>query len=366
MPNGYLVTLGDASLDVNDTINASQVFFTIAPTIGAGSWQWTGVCAGNGSTYSNINDTGIYYEATDGNVYFVPDTWFTTSGTAIVTSAPAYSIPITVDGTSGDDVIDASYTDSDGDQVDAGDGSGALGNEDTISAGDGNDSVEAGLEDDIVYGGGGSDTLEGDAGNDTIYGDSDFIAGAGVAGDDSISGGSGDDVIFGEDGNDTISGDAGNDVIDGGAGADSISGGANDDVIDGGDGADTISGGVDNDTLRGGAGADSIDGDAGDDVIGLGASVDDSKTLDWGGLTSNGTFALTGATETLNVTIATTTNGTGQTANTATQGSPSESGLWVSGITDPVTTTLTFDGLVENANFEIYDSTRIQAAGMTY
>lgn len=39
MPNGYLVTLGDASLGVNDTINASQVFFTIASTIGAGGWQ---------------------------------------------------------------------------------------------------------------------------------------------------------------------------------------------------------------------------------------------------------------------------------------------------------------------------------------
>jgi hypothetical protein len=89
MPNGYLVTLGDSSLDTNDFIDATQIFFTIASTIGTGGWNWTGVWAGNGSTYSNINDTGTYYEATDGNVYFIPDTWFTTSGTAFVTSGPA-------------------------------------------------------------------------------------------------------------------------------------------------------------------------------------------------------------------------------------------------------------------------------------
>jgi hypothetical protein len=80
MPNGYLVTLGDSSLDTNDFIDATQIFFTIASTIGTGGWNWTGVWAGNGSTY---------YEATDGNVYFIPDTWFTTSGTAFVTSGPA-------------------------------------------------------------------------------------------------------------------------------------------------------------------------------------------------------------------------------------------------------------------------------------
>jgi hypothetical protein len=112
MPNGYLVTLGDSSLDTNDFIDATQIFFTIASTIGTGGWNWTGVWAGNGSTYSNINDTGTYYEATDGNVYFIPDTWFTTSGTAFVTSGPAYTAPVVVTGTSGADVIDASYTQS--------------------------------------------------------------------------------------------------------------------------------------------------------------------------------------------------------------------------------------------------------------
>jgi Ca2+-binding RTX toxin-like protein len=336
MPNGYLVTVGDASLDVNDTIDATQVFFTIGATIGTGGWNWSGIWAGNGSFYSNINDTGTFYEGTDGNVYFIPDTWFTTSGSAYVTSAPAFSLSILVDGTSGADVIDASYSDGDGDQVDAGDGSGPSGHEDTISAGDGNDSVEAGLEDDIVYGGGGSDTLEGGSGNDTLYGDTDDVSPGGAPGNDSILGGSGNDVIFGEGGADSIRGDGAADEIDGGEGNDTIAGDA---------GADTI---------RGGLGNDSIDGNDGNDLIGA-DQASDSSTLDWGTLDENGSFAITGASETMNVTITTTTNGAGQTANVQSHGSPAADGLWVSCLSDPVTTTMTFDSLIENANFEIYD-----------
>jgi hypothetical protein len=58
MPNGYLDTLGDSSLDVNDSIDASQVFFTIGITIGAGAWNWSGIWDGNGGFYANIPDTG--------------------------------------------------------------------------------------------------------------------------------------------------------------------------------------------------------------------------------------------------------------------------------------------------------------------
>lgn len=522
MPNGYLVTLGDNSLDVNDFIDASQVFFTIASTIGAGGWNWTGVWDGNGSTYSNINDTGTYYEATNGNVYFVPDTWYTTSGTAYVTSAPAYSTSDSiVTGSIGDDLLDSSYTDSDGDEIDAGDGSGPLGHEDTISAGAGDDTVDAGLEDDLVYGGDGNDSLAGGNGDDTIYGDTDPNApsaspvsitsgnfsntsngytvvaqniesgtltaasvgnvtdGGGWFGasgtisdsdsgvqqqigydlasaqsetltvefdnpideltfttfslrtvdfgevghyalmlngvlvyetdfsstvangsetftvsghgdfdeiiftaleqtdgsdgsdygisditftpspppgnnDDSIDGGAGDDEIFGELGDDTILGGAGNDTITGGSGADSILGEANDDQIDGGSGDDTIDGGTGNDTITGGLGVDSIDGGDGDDLIGEGP-VDDTAILDWSNTAANGSFTLNGASETLNVTITTTTNVAGQTANVQTSGTPAAEGLWVSQITDPITTTMTFDKPVENVSFEIFD-----------
>ncbi|MEP5151556.1 calcium-binding protein, partial [Planktotalea sp.] len=250
MPTGYLVSLGDTSLDVNDTINATPVTFTTFSTIGAGGWRWTGVWSGNGNSYSNISDTGVFYEGTDGNVYFIPDTWTTLSGTAVVTSAPSYTAPNYVNGTGLADVIDTSYTDSDGDQVDGGDGTGVAGNEDTISAGDGNDTVDAGAEDDIVYGGGGGDSIDGGTGADTLYGDTDDISPGGVDGSDTISGGAGDDVIYGEGGGDSLFGDAGSDNITGGAGD------------------DTISGGADDDTLTGGIGDDSIDGDAGDDFIG--------------------------------------------------------------------------------------------------
>ncbi|GGD41129.1 Hint domain-containing protein [Sinisalibacter lacisalsi] len=76
---------------------------------------------------------------------------------------PFYSDGI-VEGTAGDDLLDASY---------AGDPDG-----DTIGAGDDN-----------IFGYGGNDTIFAGAGNDTV---------TGGAGDDVISGGSGDDVIYGD------------------------------------------------------------------------------------------------------------------------------------------------------------------------
>ncbi|MEN8894124.1 Hint domain-containing protein [Planktotalea arctica] len=336
MPIGYLLTLGDGVLDVNDSIDGTQITFTTASIIGSGGWNWSGVWAGNGVFYSNIGDSGVYHLATDGNVYFVPTSYDILSGTAYVTSAPAFTATTYVSGTSGADIIDAGYTDSEGDQIDAGDGSGASGHEDTVNAGDGNDSVEAGLENDLVYGGGGNDTLEGGSGNDTLYGDSDPVFAGGVAGNDSILGGAGNDAIFGEGGADTLRGNGGNDTISGGAGD------------------DTLFGGGGNDTLVGDAGNDSINGGSGNDFIGAAPSAD-SAALDWSNVDANGTFELEGAAGSLNVTLSTTTNGAGQTANATSQGSPSASGLWVSGVTDPITTTMTFDAEVENASFEIYD-----------
>lgn len=182
MPQGYLVTLGDGYLDSGDAISGSQTNFTTASTIGAGSWTWSGVYQNNGQSYNNVTDTGIYYEATDGNVYFVPDNYYITSGTATATSAPYYTnLPTdgTVDGTAGDDEIDYHYKDSGStDQVDGGDNAGT--DQDVIDAGAGNDSVDAGDADDTVYGGTGTDTITGGRGSD------------------SIDGGEGDDVIYGD------------------------------------------------------------------------------------------------------------------------------------------------------------------------
>lgn len=88
-----------------------------------------------------------------------------------------------VEGTSGADLIDYSYTgDPQGDMVDHEDAilphdtanddiiEAGAGN-DTVYAGAGNDLVDGGDGNDLIYGQGGDDTLNGDAGNDTIYGD---------------------------------------------------------------------------------------------------------------------------------------------------------------------------------------------------
>lgn len=75
----------------------------------------------------------------------------------VLVGAPAFNYTEQVDGiitgTSGDDVIDASFVDEDGEVV------------------DGNDSITTGGNDDVIIGYGGNDTITAGAGNDTIYGD---------------------------------------------------------------------------------------------------------------------------------------------------------------------------------------------------
>jgi Ca2+-binding RTX toxin-like protein len=171
MPTGYLVNLGDGSLDTGDSLDTSPVSFTTADTLGGGSITFSGRIrwVGNVNDY-NLN--GTYYEATDGNVYFVPSSTIRRFDEADVNSAPSYSSQDgVVDGTSGDNLIDASYVDSDGDQVDDGVGTGASGMGDSIEAQDGDDTVQAGDGDDYVSGGGGSDVIDAGDGDDTIYGD---------------------------------------------------------------------------------------------------------------------------------------------------------------------------------------------------
>lgn len=195
MPNGYLVTLGDLNLDAGDSITDPLVSFTTATTIGAGQWTWSGTYGG--TTYTNELEPGVYYEATDGNVYFVPDLGpVTTISSADVISAPSYSTTDGIlTGTAGDDVIDASFVDEDGEQVDNGDGSGPSGNQDTITAGDGNDTIAAGAGDDTVYGDAGNDTIDGGAGDDVIYGDTG--PGAGEILDWSAQGADGTNIAAG-------------------------------------------------------------------------------------------------------------------------------------------------------------------------
>ncbi|KIC20874.1 Hint domain-containing protein [Leisingera sp. ANG-Vp] len=177
MPSGYLVQLGDGSLDHGDTITATYSSFTTDTNLGTGNWSWTGWHGG--SPYTSEVESGVYYLATDGNVYFVPDLGAVdTLTSATADNPPAYTAEDgTIEGTAAGELIDNSYTDSDGDQIDNGNGGGVSGNQDTVEAGAGDDTVDAGADNDLILGGEGADSLEGGAGDDTIYGDSSTEAG---------------------------------------------------------------------------------------------------------------------------------------------------------------------------------------------
>ena len=173
----------------------------------------------------------------------------------------------TLDGGNGDDSItgdadDDSLLGGDGrDAIDGGDGDDTVlaGNgNDTVSTGDGADSVFAGNGEDSVLGGAGSDTLNGDGGVDTVSGDD---------GDDAILGGELNDSLLGGTGNDTLNGQGGNDTIDGETGDDSLLGGAGQDLLQGGNGNDVVNGNAGNDTLAGGSGNDRLLGGSENDLI---------------------------------------------------------------------------------------------------
>tara|TARA_B110000977_G_scaffold111358_1_gene144465 strand:- start:620 stop:2440 length:1821 start_codon:yes stop_codon:yes gene_type:complete len=132
-----------------------------------------------------------------------------------------------VEGTSGDDLINAGYTgDPQGDMIDAGD---ALDNsdDDSVEAGAGNDTIASGSGDDTVMGGDGNDYVTAGSGNDEVFGEA------------------GNDIMFGFDGDDILSGGDGADVLNGMTGNDSLDGGNDNDffVVEDAFGSDTIVGG---------------------------------------------------------------------------------------------------------------------------
>ncbi|MCB2129294.1 MAG: Hint domain-containing protein [Rhodobacteraceae bacterium] len=165
-----------------------------------------------------------------------------------------------VEGTAGDDLIDAAYLgDPEGDRIDNGDailpGDGP--DDDRVLAGRGNDTVYSGAGDDSVEGQGGRDYIDGGTGNDTL------------------DGGGGDDTVIGGTGNDLVYGDAGSDLLLGDDGDDYIGGSTGDDTLIGGAGADTMFGAEDRDTFIGTTAGDMIDGGEG------GADFDTLDLRDW-------------------------------------------------------------------------------------
>lgn len=165
------VTINDLT-STNSTVDAELVW-TLRDTVTGQQFQVAQFQVENGgaSGYYTLSEmplvAGRDYEvmAYDSN----PDA---SSGDIAFSYADYVESDGVVAGSSGDDIIDASYTgDPENDLVDDGVGTGGAGMGDTIDAGAGDDTVAAGAGADTVYGGAGRDTIDGGAGDDTIYGD---------------------------------------------------------------------------------------------------------------------------------------------------------------------------------------------------
>lgn len=225
--------------------------------------------------------TATVVQSTGGHLFLAPPFSATSPAIPILTAKPIASVQLSgardytdvnfvadrvvigwdngvVEGTAGNDLINASYIEPVANGSDLIDGADGL--NDIVRAGAGNDTVQSGLGSDSVLGEAGNDSLEGGDGNDTLDG------GAGL---DTLLGGAGIDVLLGGAGADSLNGGDGADRLfgDDGLGTDTLGG---NDTIDGGIGADVIGGGFGNDSLAGGAGSDTVNGGAGNDVIGGG------------------------------------------------------------------------------------------------
>jgi Ca2+-binding RTX toxin-like protein len=109
--------------------------------------------------------------------------------------------------------------------------------DDVINAGGGDDRVDSFGGDDLVCGGGGRDRIEGDFGKDTVIGNAGDDRGPeegprliGGPGNDELYGSGGDDLLRGNSGNDEHYGERGDDEHDGGSGTDRCSGGKGNDI----------------------------------------------------------------------------------------------------------------------------------------
>ncbi|MEH2070778.1 MAG: hypothetical protein V7K47_21895 [Nostoc sp.] len=117
---------------------------------------------------------------------------------------------ITIEGTDGDENIDASNITTPGNQVVfAGAGNDTI---DLFSV-PGNHFVDGGAGFDLLYGGNGQDRYDGGSSDDNLYGGN---------GNDTLLGSSGDDVLRGQGGNDVLQGDSGKDDLFGGSGNDTF------------------------------------------------------------------------------------------------------------------------------------------------
>lgn len=121
----------------------------------------------------------------------------------VVWSVADIKSQITIDGTSGDDLLDG-FANSD-DRI-----YGFAGN-DQLQGFSGNDLLDGGTGDDTLFGQEGDDQLIGGDGNDVLVG---------ALGNDSLNGDNGDDTLYGQEGDDQLNGGSGNDTLSGNSGND--------------------------------------------------------------------------------------------------------------------------------------------------
>lgn len=245
------LVLADGSGD--DTVEG----FTAPTDDGAGNWTGFDQIDVSGMTDANgalVNTDDVTVSDTNGDgtgdaiLIFPGSETITLIGVSASTfndaaALGAIGIPMPnyiVEGTTGNDNINAAYTgDPEGDMVDANDSASGT-NDDSIEAGAGNDTISSGLGDDTIMGGDGDDYIIAGSGNDEVFGEA------------------GNDVMFGFDGDDTMSGGDGSDVLNGMTGNDLLDGGNDNDtfVVEAAFGTDTIVGGegvttgTDFDTIR--------------------------------------------------------------------------------------------------------------------
>lgn len=235
-------------------------------------------------------------------------------------SGDPVTVPVTIDGGTGSDILKGGDANDD---LDGGDGDddleGGAGN-DVESGGSGNDTFDQNsVESNNVAVADGADDLDGEDGRDVVdYSDrtNPVTVTVDATADDDGEAAEDDTVLdverlMGGDGNDTLTGNPavqdpqakyqlfggdGNDTLTGGAGADFLDGGDGNDGLVGNDGKDLLEGGLGDDTENGGAGRDTFnqgDEDDGSDTITGGADNDTVKyslrrnaldiTLDGGG-----------------------------------------------------------------------------------
>ena len=131
-----------------------------------------------------------------------------------------------------------------------------FGGNDTVASGSGNDTIDAGNGDDDVRSGDGNDVVTLGSGND-FWGDTTDGRSSSFGGSDSISGGNGNDTLSSLGCADTLFGNEGNDMLDGADRVPHEPGEQHKDFLSGGSGNDSIYA-YDGDTVLTGSGEDVV------------------------------------------------------------------------------------------------------------